>query len=71
VGIAMPLVKIFGIYVLDNITGKRYTCKLKWPTLEAMWNSKKSIIPLFISYNIVSYLYDFNVPNIISMYAGP
>ena len=29
VGIAMPLVKIFGIYLLDNITGKRYTCKLK------------------------------------------
>jgi hypothetical protein len=28
-GIALPLFKLFGIYILDNITGKRYTCKLK------------------------------------------
>lgn len=28
-GIALPLFKLFGIYIVDNITGKRYTCKLK------------------------------------------
>jgi hypothetical protein len=28
-GIALPIVKLFGIYIVDNITGKRYTCKLK------------------------------------------